>query len=128
MEIPIMAHFAELDSNNIVIRVLVVRNIDITDEHGNEQEQLGIAFLQRLFGGNWKQTSYNTNKNTHSEGGIPFRRNFAGKNYVYDPFRDAFIPPKPEDPNNPDRYVLNEKTCFWTDTLQKNISIKVTRL
>jgi hypothetical protein len=141
-----MAHFAELDSNNIVIRVLVVRNIDITDENGQEQEQLGIAFLQKLFGGRWIKTSYNTHKNTHLENGIPFRGNFAGKNYVYDPFNDVFYPPAGPFPSwtlnrttwqwvapvpypsDKKIYDWNEDTCTWIDTLSKDINIGVTRL
>jgi len=103
-----MAHFAELDSNNIVIRVLVVRNIDITDENGQEQEQLGIAFLQRLFGGNWKQTSYNTTYNHHPYG-TAFRGNFAGTGYIYDELNDVFYPPNGPFPS----WTLDNITWEW---------------
>lgn len=94
-----MAHFAELDENNIVLRVIVVDNSDLLDADGVEQEALGVAFCQSLFGGAWKQTSYNRN----------FRKNYAGVGYTYDPSRDAFIPPAPAFAS----WVLNEATCCW---------------
>ena len=81
-----MAHFAELDANNIVTRVVVVNNEDIFDyDTGKESEEKGIAFLTSIFGGIWKQTSYNSN----------FRKNYAGVGCRYDETLDAFIPPKP---------------------------------
>ena len=82
-----MAHFAELDSNNTVLRVLVVSNDDITDENGQEQEALGITFLQNLFGADtqWVQTSYNNN----------FRGTYAGIGFTYDEENDVFLPPQP---------------------------------
>ncbi len=80
-----MAHFAELDSNNVVQRVIVVANKDTADVDGNEAESIGVAFCQKLLGGNWKQTSYNAN----------IRKHYAGAGYAYDAGRDAFIPPQP---------------------------------
>ena len=70
-----MAHFAKLDSNNLVIQVIVVNNSDITDSNGDEVESIGVAFCQKLLGAdtNWKQTSYNNN----------FRGNYAGIGYTY---------------------------------------------
>lgn len=94
-----MAHFAELDENNVVLRVIVVANKDTADENGVENEQIGIEFCQRLFGGAWKQTSYNKQ----------FRKNYAGIGYTYDPVRDAFIPPKPEH----GMWLFNEETANW---------------
>jgi hypothetical protein len=95
-----MAHFAELDNNNIVTRVIVVNNTDLVDEQGNESEQVGIAFCKQLFGAdtNWVQTSYNAN----------IRKNYAGIGYTFDTTRDAFIPPKPYS-----SWLLNEETCNW---------------
>ena len=93
-----MAHFAELDSNNVVLRVIVVGNTDTADANGVEKEHIGAAFCERLFGGNWKQTSYNGNK----------RKNYAGLGYTYDTQRDAFIPPRPFA-----SWVLDEQTCQW---------------
>lgn len=93
-----MAHFAKLGPNNEVLEVLVVHNNELLDEDGVEQEHLGIAFLQQLFGGDWVQTSYNNN----------VRKNFAAKGYTYDSERDAFIPPQPYD-----SWALNEDTCLW---------------
>jgi len=80
-----MAHFAELDANNVVQRVIVVANKDTADANGNEVESIGVAFCQKLFGGTWVQTSYNGNK----------RKNYAGIGYTYDADIDAFVPPKP---------------------------------
>lgn len=92
-----MAHFAKLDENNVVIKVIVVNNNELID-NGQELEAKGIAFCQSLFGGNWKQTSYNGN----------IRKNYAGIGYIYDSDRDAFIPPK-----SFNSWLLNETTCRW---------------
>jgi hypothetical protein len=80
-----MAHFAELDENNVVKRVIVVANADTADANGNEVESIGVAFCQKLLGGNWKQTSYN--------GSI--RKNYAGIGYAYRADIDAFVAPQP---------------------------------
>jgi|TARA_B100000949_G_scaffold64671_1_gene57348 hypothetical protein len=80
-----VAHFAELDENNIVLRVIVVGNEDTADEDGNEVEAIGITFCQNLLGGTWVQTSYNDN----------IRRQYAGTGYTYDPEADIFITPSP---------------------------------
>ena len=93
-----MAHFAELDATNTVTQVIVVHNNELLD-NGVESEAKGIAFCQSLFGGNWVQTSYNAS----------IRKNYAGIGCTYDPVRDAFIPPKPEEGN----WILNEDTCKW---------------
>ena len=93
-----MAHFAKLDENNNVTRVFVVNN-DVITVDGEESEQVGIEFLTKLHGGGeYKQTSYNNN----------FRKNYAGKGYIYDEARDAFIGPQ----SYPSR-ELNEETCRW---------------
>jgi hypothetical protein len=93
-----MAHFAKLDENNVVTQVIVVGNKDTADANGVEKEYIGAAFCERLFGGVWKQTSYNGN----------IRKNYAGIGYTFDADRDAFIPPKPFN-----SWVLNEDTCQW---------------
>ena len=92
-----MAHFAELDLNNVVLRVVVVDNLMLIDD-GQESEAKGIAFCENLFSGRWVQTSYNGN----------IRKNYAGIGYTYDANRDAFIPPKPYI-----SWALNETTCLW---------------
>ena len=93
-----MAHFAQLDSNNVVTQVIVVGNKDTADANGVEKEHIGAAFCEKLFGGNWKQTSYNGT----------VRKNYAGIGYTYDSTRDAFIPPKPFN-----SWILNNETCLW---------------
>jgi hypothetical protein len=90
-----MAHFAELDSNNIVLRVIVVDTKDTSTPDGVEKESIGVAFCERLFGGTWKKTSYNTQGGVHTEGGTPLRGNYAGVGYTYDPTHDVFYAPQP---------------------------------
>jgi hypothetical protein len=94
-----MAHFAQLDENNLVTQVIVVHNNDCTLD-GVENETVGVLFCKSLFGADtrWKQTSYNGT----------IRKNYAGIGYTYDNARDAFIPPKPFA-----SWVLNEDTCRW---------------
>jgi hypothetical protein len=96
-----MAHFAEIDENNIVTRVLVV---------DNEQEDRGQEFLATDLGlgGTWIKTSYNTIAGVHSNGGTPLRKNYAGIGYTYDSVRDAFYAPKPFA-----SWILDEDTCTW---------------
>jgi len=93
-----MAHFAQLDSNNVVTQVIVVGNKDTADANGVEKEHIGAAFCERLFGGNWKQTSYNGT----------VRKNYAGIGYTYNVSLDAFVPPKPYA-----SWVLNNDTAQW---------------
>lgn len=93
-----MAHFARLDSNNVVTEVVVVANSECLDDAGMESEEVGVKFCVDLFGGAWKQTSYN--------GSI--RKNFAAIGFTYDSARDAFIGPKPYP-----SWVLVEETCRW---------------
>jgi hypothetical protein len=96
-----MAHFAEIDSNGVVLRVLVV---------ADEQEDRGQEFLANDLGlgGTWLKTSYNTSGGVHSNGGTPFRKNYAGVGYTYDSAKDAFIPPKPFA-----SWKLDDATCLW---------------
>lgn len=93
-----MAHFAEIDQFGKVKRVIVVDNKDTSDALGVEKEHIGAAFCEKLFGGVWKQTSYNGN----------FRKNYAGIGYDWDEARNAFVPPKPFN-----SWVLDENTCQW---------------
>ncbi len=86
-----MAHWAELDKNNIVQRVLVGDN---NDPNGDE----GYQWLINNLGGTWIKTSYNGN----------IRKNYAGVGHYFDEARDAFIAPKPYD-----SWLLNEETCQW---------------
>ena len=80
-----MAHFAELDENNRVLRVIVIADKDTLDNDGVEKEEIGIAFCKSLFGENtnWIQTSYNAK----------IRGKFAGTEDTYDPISDTFISP-----------------------------------
>ena len=95
-----MAHYAELNHENVVIRV--IPGWDETVKSDMEQ----ILLLET--GNIWKRTSYNTAGGVHQLGGTPFRKNYAGVGYTYDATRDAFIPPQffPS-------WVLNEDTCLW---------------
>ncbi len=89
-----MSHWAELDENNKVLRVLVGDN---NDPVGDE----GYQWLIDNLGGTWIKTSYNAATNG-------FRKNYAGIGYLYDATLDAFIPPKPFE-----SWILNEETCRW---------------
>jgi len=96
-----MAHYAFLDSNNIVTEVIVGKN---EGEGGIDWEQHYGEFR----GQTCKRTSYNTSGGAHNNGGTPYRKNYAGIGYTYDADRDAFIPPKPFA-----SFVLNETSCTW---------------
>ena len=94
-----MAHYATLDSNNIVTHVSTG-----TDE--NDPLPSGYSSWEEYYGA--KRTSYNTSGGVHANGGTPFRKNYAGIGYTYDEERDAFIPPQPYA-----SWTLNEDTCLW---------------
>ena len=81
-----MAHFAQLDENNVVTAVIVVHNNELLDGTGQESEAQGIAFCQGLYGSNtrWVQTSYNAT----------FRGRYAGIGYRYDATADEFLLPE----------------------------------
>lgn len=117
-----MAHFAELDANNIVLRVIVVHNDTIQDLPFPESESVGVEFCQSLFGADtiWKQTSYNNN----------FRERFGQVGFSYNSDYDCFVMEKPfaswvfdeqvknwvapvpvPDENTP--YFWNEETLSW---------------
>ena len=115
-----MAHFAELDENNIVTKVIVVHNNELLDDEGQENEAKGVEFCNSLFGHtNWVQTSYNNN----------MRKQFAGVGYTYDSDKDVFVAPQPfpswslDDnsdwqpptpmPEDDNLYVWNEETQNW---------------
>jgi hypothetical protein len=104
-----MAHFAKINTDNIVVDVVVVKDNEILID-SLENEQKGIDFLNSLFNTNynWKKTSYNTYGGVHINDGTPFRKNFAGIGFTYDSGRDAFISPKPFN-----SWSLNETTCQW---------------
>lgn len=79
-----MAHFACIDENNVVTNVIVVANFDCLDENGNESEEVGAAYCNRLLGGKWIQTSYNNN----------IRGIYAGIGFTYDEDKDIFFAPE----------------------------------
>jgi len=100
-----MSHFAEIDKDGNVLRVVVG-----SDNDKNE----GYDWLVENLGGNWVKTSYNTIAGEHKLGGTPLRKNFAGVGYKYDKDRDAFLPPKPYE-----NWTLNETTCTWDAPVTK---------
>jgi hypothetical protein len=95
-----MSHFAQINQNNIVVNVIVAEEDFIQSGALGDPSQ-------------WIQTSYNTLAGQHLFGGTALRKNYAGIGYTYDPLRDAFIPPKPND-----TVVLNETTCQWEEISQ----------
>ena len=96
-----MAHYAFINMQNIVTEVITGK--DETDGPTNWEMHYGNIREQIC-----KRTSYNTRGGIHKLGGIPFRKNYAGVGYIYDPIRDAFIPPKPYN-----SWILNDETCNW---------------
>ena len=96
-----MAHWAEIDSNNKVLRVLVGDNYDPANDEGYQ-------WLIDNLGGTWIKTSYNAK----------IRKNFAGIGFTYDAERDAFIEPEPEM-----AIGFDEETCRWILQKAKNETI-----
>jgi hypothetical protein len=96
-----MAHYAFLDENNIVTEVIVGKE---EGEDGVDWEAHYGAFRGQVC----KRTSYNTVGGVHKNGGIPYRKNYAGIGFTYDSGRDAFISPKPYS-----SWVLDEESCIW---------------
>lgn len=107
-----MAHYAFLDSNNIVTQVIVGKNENEPDNNGVMQNW--EEFYGKELGQVCKRTSYNTNANQHTNGGTPFRGNYAQPGYYYDPSLDAFIPPKPYD-----SWKLDYDTFLWIPPVPK---------
>ncbi len=110
-----MAHFAELDENNVVTQVIVVANEELLLD-GVENEDKGIAFCKSLLGEDtrWVQTSYNAT----------FRKNYAGIGFTYDPVADHFFAPKPFESwtldsnakwQAPTPYPTDDKEYFWNE-------------
>lgn len=94
-----MAHFAEIDTNNVVLRVIRISDDDCAGGEFPLSEEYGQSFIHKLgLGGVWKQTSYNSN----------FRKNYAAIGGTYDSERDAFIPRRPFS-----SWILDEDTCMW---------------
>lgn len=94
-----MAHWSELDENNIVVRVTV------GDDSAPDE---GYQWILDNLGGRWIKTSYNTQGGIHKLGGTPLRKNFGSVGSFYDEEKDVFIPPKPFA-----SAILNEDTCMW---------------
>jgi len=103
-----MAHFAQLDENNVVVQVIVVSNDDCRDVNGVESEEVGVAFCKSLLGQDtiWKQTSYNKN----------FRRLYAGIGYTYLQELDVFVGLKPYL-----SWVLDNSIGAWVAPVSKPI-------
>lgn len=114
-----MAHFAELNDENMVIRVIVVSDEDAGPLPG----LAGEIFCANLLSGRWKQTSYNTRGGVHHDSatnlpdsGVAFRKNYAGSGYFYDESRDAFIYAQPFP-----SWIVDEDTCWWVPPVPQPI-------
>ena len=103
-----MAHYAILDSNNVVIHVTTGKDENNTDYERDGKSSWEQWYKDYFNAHDCKRTSYNTHANAHRLGGTPFRKNYAGKGFIYDSSKDAFISPKPFA-----SWVLNETTCIW---------------
>lgn len=100
-----MAHFAQIDENNIVKQIIVITNEDCGNLEFPESEIIGQNFISSIgLDGVWKQTSYNST----------FRKRYAGLDDTYDENRDAFLPPKPFS-----SWVLNEDTYLWEAPIER---------
>jgi hypothetical protein len=116
-----MAHFAELDEDGVVLRVLVISNDDVKDANGNESEEVGKDFCATISNNPWVQASYNGN----------FRYNFPYPGDKYDSENDAFIRRKPFEswildshfkwqppifrPNDGKHYMWDESVVNWVE-------------
>jgi hypothetical protein len=89
-----MAHYAKV--KNGIVEDIIVADADFFNNFVDDTP------------GEWIQTSYNTQRGVHSEGGTPLRKNFAGIGYIYDATRNAFYKPKPYP-----SWTLDEDTCQW---------------
>jgi len=114
-----MAHFCQINENNIVTQVIVVADSDCAGGNFPDSEIAGVYFCNKMLGGTWKQTSYNSN----------FRKNYAGIGYKYDSALDMFITPQPFEswtldaqgdweapvayPDDGENYIWNETTTSW---------------
>jgi hypothetical protein len=122
-----MAHFCELDENGNVIRTVVVANEVITDPQGVEQEQLGIDFLNNLFGySTWRQTSYNTRAGKYydpvtgmldKDQSKAFRKNYANPGMKYDQSTDSFVETDAYKPYSD--WILDSTTGRWKAPVDK---------
>ncbi|MEO5362799.1 MAG: hypothetical protein H7838_04155 [Magnetococcus sp. DMHC-8] len=105
-----MAHFAEINENGVVLRVLACQ--DTETPHN----------LSSALGGRWIQTSYHTRGGVHfgsdgvPDGGAALRKNGASPGYVYDEQRDAFIPPPPFP-----SWTLQEESCLWAPPVPRPV-------
>lgn len=119
-----MAHFAELDANNMVINVIVVNNSDILDDNNQESEQVGIQFLKNLFGeaSRWMQTSFNSNiRKNYASIGMKYYSEYDAflwkkpfPSWTYDPVVGNWVPPVPEPEHAPEIiYNWNEEQQTW---------------
>lgn len=100
-----MAHWAEVDENNTVLRITVGSNEDLDE---------GYQWLIDNLGGRWLKTSYNTTQGKHTSGGIPFRGNYASVGGKYYEDIDAFMPPSPYP-----SWIIDLDTYSWIHPVPK---------
>jgi len=112
-----MAHYAKIGINSKILSVEVVADADTYNADNQEDETVGIQFLERIHGWPlWKKCSYNTRGGKHydadgnesTDQSKAFRKNYPGIGYTWDEDRDAFYAPKPFN-----SWILNETTCLW---------------
>lgn len=99
-----MAHFAEINEDNVVVRTIVINNEDANTEEAGQDFIANVLNLS----GTWLKTSYNTVGGVHTLGGTPYRKNYAGVGTTYDSVNDAFIQVKPYE-----SWILNTTTFLW---------------
>lgn len=99
-----MAHYAEVDKNNVVVNVIVGRD----EGEGVDWEKYYTDLVGYKTNTRFLRTSYNTYMGTHLNGGVPFRKNYAAIGYTYNEALDAFIPPKPYP-----SWIIDPQTGRW---------------
>lgn len=105
-----VAHYALIDENNVVVQVITGRHeYELVDGVDDWETYYG-----NFHGMLCKRTSYNTYANEHVQGGVPFRKNYAGPGATWDEARDAFIPLKEYE-----SWVFDEDTCSWVAPVPK---------
>ena len=106
-----MAHFAKISDTSKVLSVLTLNNKDMLNADGVEEEAVGQQYLEKHNNWpaeKWIQTSYNTSRGTHKDGGTPLRGNYAGIGYTWDEDNNIFYGKKPYA-----SWVLNTTTASW---------------
>jgi hypothetical protein len=112
-----MAHFAKINLENKIIAVLTLDNSNTLNDSGTEEESIGQQYLEKNNNwpaNMWVKTSYNTKNNQHTNGGTPFRGNYATIGGTWDSVNQIFWPPKPYN-----SWIQDLNTANWVASIAK---------